>query len=102
MAEQTHLTIDGHNDALLQKEADTMAQQTWQNYEQELAALFKERGRKEGELLTLRAVVRTLLSERFQTVPPAVLEQIDRADAEHLQAALKQTVHIKSPEELRL
>ena len=103
----TDIVRASHNDALLQKEADAMAQQTWQNYEQELAALFEDRGRKEGlkeglkegELLALRAVLRTQLTERFPTVPPNLLEQVDRADLEHLQAALKQVVHITSADE---
>jgi hypothetical protein len=86
------------NDALLQKEADKMAQQTWDTYEQELAALFEQR----GALNALRTALRNQLAERFQTVPPTLLKQIDRADLDHLQAALKQIMHIKSLDELRL
>ena len=50
-----------------------------------------------------RTHLRDLLQERFGTVPESVRQRIEAAnDPERLGAALRQVLHINTPEELQL
>ena len=60
-------------------------------------------GRSEGQLELAQRLLRQLLSDRFGTVPEAVLERIDHAtDVERLTAAALQVSHIGSVEDVAI
>jgi hypothetical protein len=82
-----------------QQEVQTMSQTIEQTWEQELLA----RGKTVGALAAYRDTLRTLLEDRFGTVPSAWLEKIEAAtDAERLRACIRQVGRISSPDELQL
>ena len=62
-----------------------------------------ERGRREMELVTSRAILRDLLEARFGTLPPSLLLQIEQTqDATLLRTATRQVLTIAEPNELVL
>lgn len=63
----------------------------------------QEKGRDEGRIETAREAVLDVLRDRFTTVPPAVEARIRAAiDLSRLKAALRQALHVASPDELTL
>jgi hypothetical protein len=91
-----------HANAELLQEAQTMAEQMDLTWEEELTMRGEARGRTAGALEMARETLLTQLRERFQTIPEALSQRIANADLPTLQAALRQVVHIQSPDELRL
>jgi hypothetical protein len=86
------------NEAELLREVEQMAETIGRTWEQELQA----RGQALGELRMARQMLRTVLRERFPTLPEELQQRIDRADVVALEAATKQAVHITSLDELRI
>jgi hypothetical protein len=61
------------------------------------------RGEVRGALRTRREDLRTLLEDRFGTLPAELLQRIEAMDdGERLRSALRQVVKLQSPEELQL
>jgi hypothetical protein len=78
--------------------------QTW---EQELLALGEARGeargRLQGRLEVSRDSLLTLLEDRFGPLPVALVQRIYRStDLEKLRACVRQTIHLRTLDELNL
>ena len=82
------------------EQLSTTVVETW---EQELVARGEARGRAEGEMNARREDLRLLLEERFGPLPDAVATQISEiVDAEQLRDALRQVIHLRALEDLKL
>jgi len=66
-------------------------------------ALGEARGEARGELRARRDDLRALLEERFGSLPQGLAERIEATDdLERLRGALRQVLHVQSPDELDL
>ncbi len=84
-----------------------MSQQLEQTWEEEVFARGEARGKEVGEVMgalrNARDAVRDVLAERFGELPAGVVQRIEVADdLARLRAALRQALHVQSPEELQL
>jgi hypothetical protein len=90
----------------LQEEVQAMSSQLEQTYEQELLARGQALGEARGEawatLESHRSMLRRLVRERFETVPPELEQRIVSAELTALESAILQMVHVQSLDELRL
>jgi hypothetical protein len=90
-------------DANRQKEVGDMGQTIGEAIWEEGRFKGQSEGRSQGRLEASRELLRDLLTDRFGTVPEALLQRITAAtDPDRLKAAAVQVLHIASPEELQL
>ena len=80
-----------------------MSEAIAQTWEQELVARGAALGEARGELRARREDLRALLEERFGPLPQGLAERIEATDdLERLRGALRQVLHVQSPDELDL
>lgn len=98
---------DSHADVALQRRIEQMSQQVEKGWGEELIEQFLEREKKvvadvatKTRTNTLRDTLRGLLEQRFHTLSPELLQRLESADLDHLQAAINQVITIQSPDEL--
>src|SRR5262245_12135410 len=100
-------SLASHHAVTLKQEVQTMSEQVLETYgewsRRHFTAIGREEGRQEGRLITLRALLRGLLEQRFGTLPQPLLDRIAAAeDADRLQAAVLRVHQVGSPDELTL
>ncbi|MBL8793025.1 MAG: Rpn family recombination-promoting nuclease/putative transposase [Planctomycetia bacterium] len=87
------------------QEIVTMSQTTQKTWEEECAereADIQSKSEARGQLLAHQAILRSLLEQRFQTVPAAIEQRIAMvADLQRLQAAIRQVWQVEKPEDLQ-
>ncbi len=89
--------------AAVREEIRTMSQQVEQTWEQEVFARGEAVGEAAGALRNAREVLRDVLAERFGELPQGLVQRIEAADdLARLRAAIRQALHVQSPEELQL
>jgi hypothetical protein len=117
-----------HSNVQLAQEVQNMGKQLEKTWEEELTEKFlqlqreaeeaekrgeergiklgEERGIKLGEerarVAERRATLRQILAKRFGALPEGLLQRIEAADLQALQAAIDQALDIKAPDELQL
>jgi Putative transposase, YhgA-like len=106
-AELVNVVRACQSSTLLQQEVQKMSEQTWLNWEQEIAITAAQKATeqagqaKDAEFTRKqRALLLTQLEQRFQVVPTAVREKIEAANLEKVEAALTRVVLIHAPEDL--
>jgi Putative transposase, YhgA-like len=84
---------------LFQMEVEKMAEQMELTWEEEI---FLNATRRAEQAFTrkLGALLIKQLEQRFQTIPPAMREQIEAANQEKIEAALERVWEIRGPEDL--
>lgn len=87
-------------------EAETMAQQMWVTYEQEVYSRGKSAGeavgQERGKAEASRNIVRVLLEKKFGELPQDVADRIARASLEQLTAVIPSILDLQKPEDLQL
>jgi hypothetical protein len=108
-AELVNIVRACQSSTLLQQEVQNMSEQTWLNWEQEIALTAAQKATERAEQArdaafarNLRASIVKMLEQRFDTVPAPVRQRLEAANVEKLTAALEHILVIKSPEELPL
>jgi Putative transposase, YhgA-like len=90
-------------DIIRQREIEAMTNKIGGTTAELAMARGEEKGKREGQLLTARAMLHALLEDRFGPLPEALSGRIDATeDPALLQAAFRQALHIEKIEELQL
>jgi hypothetical protein len=87
-----------HENAELEREVETMAEQLGLTWGEELFL----KGESRGELRALRRNLRQLVTRKFGSVSDDLAQRIEEADLPALESALEQMLIVTSPDELRL
>jgi hypothetical protein len=86
----------------LGQEVETMSQQMFKTFEEELLEKGEARGEARGELRAYRTLLQNQLQQKFQQLPEELLQRIATADLDRLKAASLQVLAIQSLAELQL
>jgi hypothetical protein len=86
------------DDAELEREMESMAEQVELTWEEELL----QRGESRGRLRAYRRVLRQLIKKKFGSVPAELERRIDAADEPRLEAALGQLLSAASLDDVSL
>ncbi len=100
-AQVTQADVNRHKEVNLM--GQTIAESIWEEGRLKGYSEGKQEGKQEGELTALRKTLRRLLTDRFGSVPEAVLQRIESStDVDRLMTAAIQVLHVAKSDDLQL